>query len=514
MLLAGFAVSTAAGLMRRATVARDDRQSFQLTASSVTATLSTLLGRNADFVSTLRALLSVQPHLGATGFDNYYTELAGQRRQVGAVGSAAVAIVPARDLPRFEARRDADRAFKALLGKWLVPVARGSQQRYCLLSAGRELMTLNSLTAQLVQEDWCEASTPLGVSQSALLTSATDSAQSVAVPVDLDWLHTVFLESAVYAHGAGVHTVEQRRAAVTGWVISSFDLGAVIRAAVGTNPDLAVQLYHANPGQQPVLVSQVGSSNASDGLRQSTRLTIDGSWTVSVLGRPAAQALGADQQGALVFAMCAVISVLVALIARSRQRALALVAEKTAELRYQALHDPLTGLANRVLALDRAEQMLARARRNQSGVAALYVDVDGFKQVNDTFGHAAGDEVLRRVAERLERQVRESDTAARLAGDEFIVLLDVSQLDAAPELVAERMREALGEPYMLGAASGQEVSLSASIGIAVGQEQSAEALLADADFAMYAAKSSGKDRCVLFGPEMPSGAGHGPNLLA
>ena len=198
--------------------------------------------------------------------------------------------------------------------------------------------------------------------------------------------------------------------------------------------------------------------------------------------------------------MSAVISVLVALLAGSRQRALALVAEKTAELRHQALHDPLTGLANRVLALDRAEKMLARARRAESAVAALYVDVDGFKQVNDTFGHAAGDELLRLVAERLEREVRESDTAARLAGDEFVVLLDLSQLDGTPELVAERMREALRAPYALGAAGGQEVSLTASIGIAVSRDESAEALLADGDVAMYAAKSSGKDRCVVFEP--------------
>ena len=220
VLLVGLIVSAAAGLMRRASVSKDGRQSFQLTASSVTTTLSTLLGRDADFVGTLRALLSVQPHLSATGFSNYYEELAGQRRQVGAVGSAVVSLVPARAETIFEARRDTDPTFQALLGKWLVPVPRGRQTQYCLLSAGRELMPLNSLTARLVQEDWCQASSPIGASQAALLASAADSGQSVAIPVDLPWMRTVFLETAVYRHGSPVRTVAERRAALTGWVIS------------------------------------------------------------------------------------------------------------------------------------------------------------------------------------------------------------------------------------------------------------------------------------------------------
>jgi diguanylate cyclase (GGDEF)-like protein len=501
VLLTGIGLSGVGALMRQATVRNSERQSFQLTATSVTATLSTLLGRDTDFVGSLRALLSVHPSVSATGFADYYNEVAGQQRQIGAVGSAVVSLVSARDLPTFEARRDADPTFQAILGRWLVPVQRGAQKRrYCLLSAGRDLIPLNALTAGLVQGDWCEAGSMLGSSQAPLLASAADSGEVVAIPVDIPWMRTVFLESAVYAHGAPDRTVAERRAAVTGWVLSSFDLPAVIRAAVGTNPGLSVQLYHANPGQPRVLVGQVGGGGGSNRPRQSTRLTIEGNWTVTVLGRPLARGLGADSQGMLVFALGVVISALVALLARSRQRAVEMVAEKTRELRYQALHDPLTGLPNRVLALDRAEQMLAAARRNHSDVAGLYVDLDGFKEVNDTFGHAAGDELLRMVGERLEGVVRESDTAARLAGDEFLVLLDTARLDCAPELVAERLLEALREPYPLSSAGGRAVSPTASIGIAIGRDQSAEALLADADAAMYAAKSSGKDRCAAFEP--------------
>ena len=350
--------------------------------------------------------------------------------------------------------------------------------------------------AGLFQQDWCQPTSVLGLSQAALLDNATDSGQTVVVPVDVPSVRTVFLETAVYAYGAPVGTVAERRAAVTGWVVSSFDIPAVIQAAMGANPGLSVQLYHANPGQWSVLVGQIGRA-AAGRLRQSTSLSVGGNWTVAVLGRPVAEGLGGDQQGWLLFGMGTLITVLVMLLARSREHALDLVAQKTRELRHRALHDALTGLPNRVLALDRGEQMLARARRNETAVAALYVDLDGFKPVNDTYGHAAGDELLRGVADRLRRVVRESDTASRLAGDEFVVLLDISHLEIAPELVADRMLEALREPYELAAAGGRTVSVTASVGIAVGRHESAEALLADADAAMYAAKAAGRDRRVV-----------------
>ena len=172
-------------------------------------------------------------------------------------------------------------------------------------------------------------------------------------------------------------------------------------------------------------------------------------------------------------------------------------AELHARLHHQAFYDALTGLPNRVLALDRAQQMLARARRHPMTVAALFIDVDGFKQVNDGFGHAAGDELLRQIASRLARAVREGDTAARLAGDEFVVLVD-----GAPEPVADRILEALREAYDITGEMGQQPSVTASIGIAVGDRNTAEELLADADLALYEAKRAGGDRYVIFDAAM------------
>ena len=175
-------------------------------------------------------------------------------------------------------------------------------------------------------------------------------------------------------------------------------------------------------------------------------------------------------------------------------------------LRHQVFHDALTGLPNRVLALDRAEQMLARARRHSLPMAALYVDLDGFKNVNDGFGHAAGDELLRIIAARLASVVREGDTAARLAGDEFVVLVEGSALDGGAELVAERLLEVLRVPYEIDAMAGGPLSITASIGVALGQRETAEELLRDADVALYEAKRAGRNRYMVFESSMQTDA--------
>jgi diguanylate cyclase (GGDEF)-like protein/PAS domain S-box-containing protein len=175
-------------------------------------------------------------------------------------------------------------------------------------------------------------------------------------------------------------------------------------------------------------------------------------------------------------------------------------------LRHQTFHDPLTDLPNRLLALDRAHQMLAHARRHSTAVAALYVDLDGFKRVNDRFGHTAGDELLRLLAARLSSMVREGDTAARLGDDEFVVLLEGSALDAGPELVAERLLELLRQPYDMDAELGQELSVTASIGVAMGAQGTADELLRDADVALHAAKRADGNRYAIFESSMQTAA--------
>ena len=168
------------------------------------------------------------------------------------------------------------------------------------------------------------------------------------------------------------------------------------------------------------------------------------------------------------------------------------------QIRYQAVHDTLTGLPNRALIIDRIDRMLARTRRGDVRVAALFVDLDGFKEVNDTLGHAAGDHLLKAVAERLSTVMRESDGIGRLGGDEFIVLTDGDTMSDGPEFIADRLLEALRLPFDLGDATRAPVTLTASIGIATGGRSSAAELIRDADIALYAAKAGGKDRYVVF----------------
>jgi diguanylate cyclase (GGDEF)-like protein len=172
------------------------------------------------------------------------------------------------------------------------------------------------------------------------------------------------------------------------------------------------------------------------------------------------------------------------------------------QIRFQAVHDTLTGLPNRALILDRTEQMLARARRSYVPVAALFIDLDGFKEVNDSLGHAVGDRLLQAVTARLAGIMRESDSVGRLGGDEFVVLVDGSTMDAGPELVAERVLSVIRQPFELEDTVYGPLSLTASIGIAAGARSSATELLRDADIALYGAKAAGKDCFVVFRPEM------------
>jgi diguanylate cyclase (GGDEF)-like protein len=181
-----------------------------------------------------------------------------------------------------------------------------------------------------------------------------------------------------------------------------------------------------------------------------------------------------------------------------RRRADEELARREDELAFLATHDPLTGLPNRTLILDRVEQMLARSARSHTPVAALFIDVDNFKGINDTLGHGVGDELLRAVAARLEGVVRQADALGRLGGDEFVVIAEELSLAAGPELVAERLLEALKHPFNLGPQEETRLTVTASIGIAAGQRTSAEELLRDADIAMYRAKWDGKNRYAVF----------------
>ena len=175
------------------------------------------------------------------------------------------------------------------------------------------------------------------------------------------------------------------------------------------------------------------------------------------------------------------------------------------QLAHQAFHDGVTGLANRALFAERVRHAIARNRRERRGLAVIFLDLDDFKTINDSLGHAAGDDVLVEVARRLDQSIRGADTAARFGGDEFAVLLeDVEHSQEAAD-AAERILEALAVPLVAG---HKEVIVRCSLGISVAEHESdtdADEMIRDADAAMYIAKRDGKGGYRLFEPVMHEG---------
>ncbi|MFD5632814.1 aminotransferase class I/II-fold pyridoxal phosphate-dependent enzyme [Streptomyces sp. NPDC127077] len=170
------------------------------------------------------------------------------------------------------------------------------------------------------------------------------------------------------------------------------------------------------------------------------------------------------------------------------------------ELTERAFHDPLTGLPNRTLLLERIERALLRSRRGTTLTCLLFIDLDDFKMVNDTMGHSTGDHLLTAVGERLSGALRRTDTAARLGGDEFAVLMEDAKKPLDAELLAAQVIQALSRPFSLREGS---VSVSASVGVATARDSTdAEELLGHADLALYAAKAAGKRQWRRFLPRL------------
>jgi diguanylate cyclase (GGDEF)-like protein/PAS domain S-box-containing protein len=175
------------------------------------------------------------------------------------------------------------------------------------------------------------------------------------------------------------------------------------------------------------------------------------------------------------------------------------LAEK--QLIHTATHDPLTSLTNRLVFYDRIAVELARARRNQTKLALIYIDLDRFKIINDTLGHSCGDQLLKAVADRLQGLLRETDTLARMGGDEFMYILPEVENSEDVDRIAEKVLDAIRKPYLL---DGQLQSITASCGTAIypNDGKDAETLMKNADLAMYFAKDKGRDKHLHFTTEM------------
>ncbi len=487
-------------------VARSDadkaRQAFHLSSAEVASTLKLAIEHEQDLVADTSAFVARNPKVSPANFDRWVEAAQAMRRYPELQDVGLVTLVPASHLKAFEA----DIAANPI--RPLGPNSVGPKERFEILPAGPRPYYCFAVAGL---ERTLATYLPDGVDFCALaptLMATRDSGQAVYAPVLDGNKNELGVETPVYRGGELPSTVTARRGAFVGWLGELLEPQVVLVRALEGHPGLAVSFRYNEAGSKIAFTSGPVPRAA-----QNTTIDLHNGWTVQTFTAAPSAAVFAHWNaiallgGGLLLSF--VLGLLVLVLATGRRRALSIVREKThelseknRELAHQALHDPLTGLPNRALVLDRAEQLLARTARQPGIVAgALFIDLDGFKHVNDNFGHAAGDVVLKTVGERLLQTVREEDTVGRIGGDEFVVLGEMGLGEATLDLLADRLTEVLREPVELE--DGRKISSqTVSIGVARGPHANPDALLRDADLALYAAKAAGKDRYVLFDPTM------------
>jgi diguanylate cyclase (GGDEF)-like protein len=494
--------SLVAALAQRSSVRAGAERSFRSTSADVAASMASALRRNTDFAAAQAATLALEPRMSNTRYASWIASSDALKRYPGGIGYGFIERVPASGLAAFGRRLLADQPPGAIPTQRFVVTPAGRRPFYCIVRLAASAVPLRAPSGV----DVCAAGYPGVVSHSsaAVFAAARDTGTTVVLPLDVT--RGVFgMEAPVYRGGHTPATVAGRRAALLGWAVSSFDGRAILAAAGGVKHGLLVQISHRTPGVRPVLVATSGSAPPGALIRDAP-VAADGAWTVRIARAATTSGLSANAQfWAILLAGLGIGGLLfgfVRVLVRGRVQALGMVSRKTAELRHLALHDGLTDLPNRALILDRVEHAIALARRHDGKLAVMFLDLDGFKTVNDTLGHAAGDQLLQTVGARLRGLLRDSDTVGRLGGDEFVILVEGDSLDAGPEVIAERIREVLAEPFDLDVGEQTSSHIGVSIGIALGLRDSAEHLLRDADIALYEAKETGRGRFVIFAPEM------------
>lgn len=507
LVAAVLAGSVLAGVAWDRSVAQANRHAFDGEASGIASSIATSLKRLSDLTFSASAHFQSTPQMTAQQFTAWAQATDVARRYPGIVQFGGIRVVTRAQLPAFLARLQAAQP----TGKQPTAASLGVHPAYCLAIGGLQVGSSSPMLTTFSGIDLCNS--PMR----AMLDATRDSGQpqvfAFTDPSDGRSLFSVL--QPVY-RSATPATVAGRRHALVGWMGGAFDAGAILSSAVSSHRNLMVKLSRSGAVTAAAMLSSAihlgnstGNADALLGVVGAVAhpknkavfpIQADGTWTVTI-----ADAAGSKMtpltQGLVIGVIGGVVALLLLMLSwvlgRGRDRARAIVRAQTEELRYQALHDPLTGLPNRTLIGDRAEMLLARGRREGTASAALFVDLDGFKSVNDTLGHAAGDELLVAVADRLRAVMRDTDTVGRMGGDEFVVL---TEGEATPGVVAGRILDVLRQPFDLGASG--TFTISASIGIAIGDRPDAGELLRAADIALYRAKSTGKDRYVVFTEDM------------
>ena len=315
----------------------------------------------------------------------------------------------------------------------------------------------------------------------------------------------VIMYLPIFAPGQARDSLAQRQANIVGWVYAAFYMEDFMASLYGKQvPGVTLAIYdNANPIASALMyrTANAGDAALSDSdevLHANEYMVVAGrTWTLALTTQSEfVERFGRDAASFIAIAGVS-LSLTLALLAwfmvTGRARALRLAAVMTSELRHMAQHDPLTGLPNRALFSDRLQNELARAKRHGDHFAMIFLDLDRFKPINDSYGHAVGDLLLKQVAVRLQESVRASDTVGRIGGDEFVVLMPALAEGEAARGLAEKLRHAIGQPYMV---DGRQLDISCSLGVAVYPDDGDDdlALANSADEAMYRAKADGRDK--------------------
>ncbi len=485
VMIAGSAAAVLAASSVASKDAARQRLALVTSAANVAKTLQSAILHEQDLIVSAGGFVAGSPGATAADFKRWGASVQALQRYPELVGLGRAVLVSRAELPSFASRAATHGPFH------VIPA--GVRPYYCFYTTG---FTRTGKSEVPPGYDVCSGA------QGHLGLRARDSGLGAYLPMRTGTGAPTMLAilSPVYRGGMPPSTVAARRAAFLGWVGTDLLPKVILDRALADHPNLNVTFTYAASGSHAEFRSAAEPSGSSV-----VTTNLHNGWTVRTWTVLPAAGLFTNSTAVMMLVAGIALSFLMAallfVLATGRVRALSLVDEKTDELRHRALHDALTGLPNRALIMDRIEQLMARNLRDGTMGAALYIDLDGFKNVNDTLGHGVGDLLLQAVAARFTATLRDADTIGRMGGDEFVILLDNAAPPEGPEMVAERLMEAMRQPFQLKG-SATPVLITASVGIAVGNRETPEQLLREADMALYQAKAAGKNNFDVYRTQM------------